>query len=188
MGCNVAPNCTNTLSCQRLWMCRLSFAGLPKQLKPTPPSSEPPKENETWFAKFMKGMKVEPLKGAYVLLIPVSCGESMVPPDVSTPICCRVADDGEILRISEGEIDGCVPNSDAAHWMLFGADAYYLYFWTFSKRIFKIVLREARADIKNVVINFEFSSFKVSQQELPLPEAIEKQKWELIDQNLQNVY
>jgi hypothetical protein len=175
---NVAANCTNTLQCKRLWMCRLSFAGLPEQLKPDDPDKSK-EDDETWFDKFMNGMKVEPLKGAFLVIVPVSSGQSMVPPGASCPIYCRTGDDGEILRIADSEVEGCAPRSDASHWMLFSGDAYYLYFWTLSKELFKTVIGEARADIGNVTSNYEFGSFQVSYQDRPLPFRDRDSPWEL---------
>jgi len=177
----VAANCTNTFQCKKLWMCRLSFAGIPQQTKPDAPKEAEKEDPDTWFDKYMNGLKVEPLKEAYVLLVPTSSGQASVAPNACSPILCRTGQDGEILKIQEREVESCVPNSDIAHWMLFGADSTYSYFWTFSKRIFKNVVREAKADIENVICNYEFGGFIVSNQERPPYESSDKRTWELME-------
>jgi len=178
---HVAPNCTNTFQCRKLWMCRLSFAGIPQQTKPDAPKESEKEDPDTWFDKYMNGLKVEPLKEAYVLLIPTSSGLTSVAPNACSPILCRTGKDGEILKIQESEVESCVPNSDIAHWMLFSADSTYSYFWTFSKRVYKNVVRKAKANIENVVCDYEFGSFMVSDQERPAYESGGKRSWELME-------
>ena len=167
MTASVAANCTNTLQCKRLWMCRLSFAGLPEQTDPKAPHDGQKEDPDTWFEKYMNGLSVEPLKQAYVILVATSGGQTSVAPNACAAILCRTTDDGEILKIQESEVDGCVPPNDSAHLMPFAADSTYSYFWTYTKRIFKQVVHDFRADQAATMNNYEFGGFQVADQRHP---------------------
>lgn len=161
----VAPGSVNTVACRRLSARRVSFDALPP-----PPGKEGEgggtgkEDKRTLFEIYMSGLKVEPLKGAYLLFVPVAPssaeGQTGVP-DVTEMFCARTDNFGAILRIDESEIGRAVPKDEMAHWALFKNDGYYLWFWTLSNKVFQQVLADVKKNPAVATTMSEFDTFQV---------------------------
>ncbi len=165
MPSHVAANCTNTIQCARVWLARLSFEPLlrdSEKINSKGSSGESSKKNI--FTRYMEGMRIQPLKEAYVLLIPTAGEAASVPADPANAILCRTSKEGELLRIDEGKIDSGIPSSEPSNWVLFTPDTTVIYYWTLSPKRFRRVIKDARKDYASATLLHDFSSFQVSPQ------------------------
>jgi hypothetical protein len=176
---NIAPNTTCGLASTRIWMCRLNFD--PPQRKPhrkshkdsslgsskTPePKQEDSSSETSIFDAYMDGLHLTPLDSAYVLLIKIAGCDESIPPDPANAMFCRTAKDGELLTISEGQINSDVPPSNASTWQLFQPNDEMVCFWTLSVKRFKRVVQEARQDFEQAKRTYDFERFRVVQERL----------------------
>jgi hypothetical protein len=158
MGHKVAPECRNVLACQTLSLCRIGFDPVPDE-KVTAKDHEP--GSKTWFNMYVEGMSIDPLQKSFVALIPISEGSSSIAPAASAMRLCRTSDSGLLLEIEESQIDSDPPAPDPANWFLFQEESTYLYFWTFSRKHFRTVIKAVRANIQKALGKYEFCSFQV---------------------------
>jgi hypothetical protein len=164
---NIAPNTTCSLAGTRIWMCRLNFDPPKRECKTEDSQKSSQNSSETSiFDDYMDGLHVTPLNSAYVLLIPLTGGGESIPLDPANVRLCRTGKDGELLKISEGEIDSGVPPSNESTWQVFCPEDEMLYCWTLSVDRFKRVLREAREDLEEARRTYDFAAFRVVRERI----------------------
>jgi hypothetical protein len=190
---NIAPYLENGLAGIRLRMCRLTFAPLDpsaatltavdgkkgthekhsdqmssdaKSNKEKAVGGQYPNENDrTIFDDYIDGMQVGCLNQAYVLIIPKSNGNMSIEATPDDLILCRTAEDGELLRIAEGDIGSGVPESCAATWLPFSFLSSAEYYWTLSRRRFRHVLKDVKSDLDRARKIHDFGQFIVAPEE-----------------------